>query len=146
MNATTMSQEIKIDEGGTAKQVREARTTETASSATALGQRLAICFAAGVLGALAVLLFSHVLSWFGLGAKGPIHFPASFKAPGIYRPLFWGGLWMAALFLFFLPMGGAGYFGLKAGEPMFPLYVMLVNLPFGITTALVARAIIGKTP
>jgi len=172
MNATTMSQKIKIDEGGTAKQVREARTTETASSATTLGQRLAICFAAGVLGALAVLLFSHVLSWFGLGAKGPIHFPASFKAPGIYRPLFWGGLWgipfgllikaawnrrylfgllyflapMAALFLFFLPMGGAGYFGLKAGEPMFPLYVMLVNLPFGITTALVARAIIGKTP
>ncbi len=92
MNATTMSQEIKLDKGGTAKQVREARTTETASSATTLGQRLAICFAAGVLGALAVLLFSHVLSWFGLGAKGPIHFPASFKAPGIYRPLFWGGL------------------------------------------------------
>ena len=172
MNATTMSKEIKIDEGGTAKQVRKARTTETDSRATTLSQRLAICFAAGVLGALAVLLFSHVLSWFGLGAKGPIHFPASFKAPGIYRPLFWGGLWgipfgvfikaawnrrylfgllyflapMAALFLFFLPMGGAGYFGLKAGEPMFPLYVMLVNLPFGITTALVARAIIGKTP
>jgi len=81
MNATTT--EINIDEGGTAKQVREARTTETASSATTLGQRLAICFAAGVFGALAVLLFSHVLSWFGLGAKGPIHFPASFKAPGI---------------------------------------------------------------
>jgi len=151
---------------------REARTTETASSATTLSQRLAICFAAGVLGALAVLLFSHVLSWFGLGSKGPIHFPESFMAPGVYRPLFWGGLWgipfglfikaawnrrylfgflyflvpMAALFLFFLPMRGAGYFGLKAGEPMFPLYVMLVNLPFGITTALAARAIIGKTP
>jgi len=145
---------------------------ETHSNATTLSQRVAICFAAGVVGALAVLLFSHVLSWFGLGVKGPIRFPASFEAPGIYRPLFWGGLWgipfglliksvwnwryifgflyflpsMAALFLFFLPMGGAGYFGLKAAEPIFSLYVMLVNLPFGITIALVARAIIGKTP
>jgi len=53
---------------------------------------------------------------------------------------------MAALFLFFLPMGGAGYFGLKVAEPIFPLYVMLVNLPFGITIALVARAIIGGKP
>ena len=144
----------------------------TKTGMTTLSQRVAICFVAGVVGALAVLLFSHVLSWFGLGAKGPIHFPASFEPPGIYQPLFWGGLWgalfglfikpvwnrlylfgflyflpsMAALFLFFLPMGGAGYFGLKVAEPMFPLYVMLVNLPFGITIALVARAIIGKTP
>jgi hypothetical protein len=48
-----------------------------------------------------------------------------------------------ALFLFFLPMGGAGYFGLKQG-PLFTLYLLLVNLPFGIVTALAARAIIGE--
>jgi hypothetical protein len=53
---------------------------------------------------------------------------------------------MAALFLFFFPMGGAGYFGLKAAEPIFPFYVTLVNLPFGITIASVARAIIGRHP
>ena len=172
MNTTTMSQKIKTDERGTDKHVREMSMTEQDSSTTTLSQRVAICFVAGVLGALAVLLFSHVLSWFGLGAKGPIHFPAALKAPGIYRPLFWGGLWgalfglfiktawnrrylfgllyflvpMAALFLFFLPKAGAGYFGLKAAEPMFPLFVTLVNVPFGITIALVARAIIGKTP
>ena len=29
---------------------------------------------------------------------------------------------------------------------MFPLYVLLVNLPFGIVTALTARAIIGMKP
>ena len=147
-------------------------TREESSHSTTLSQRLAICFAAGVIGALAVLLFSHVLSWFGPGPKGPIPFPASFEPPGVYRPLFWGGLWgllfgffikpvwnrlylvgflyflipMAALFLFFFPMGGAGYFGLKASEPMFPLYVTLINVPFGITIALVARAIIGKNP
>ena len=151
---------------------RTARIIEKESNATTLSQRVAICFAAGVVGTLAVLLFSHVVSWFWSPPKGPVHFPASFEAPGIYRPLFWGGLWgllfgffikpvwnrlyvvgflyflvsMVALFLYFLPMGGAGYFGLKVAEPVFPLYVMLVNLPFGITIALVARAIIGKTP
>jgi hypothetical protein len=29
---------------------------------------------------------------------------------------------------------------------MFTLYLLLVNLPFGIITALVARVIIGKHP
>ena len=160
-----------IDSGLTATK-GEITTTEENSHSTTLSQRVAICFAAGVIGALAVLLFSHVLSWFGPGPKGPIRFPASFEPPGIYRPLFWGGLWgipfglliktvwnrrylfgflyflipMAALFLFFFPMGGAGFFGLKASEPMFPLYVTLINVPFGITIALVARAIIGKNP
>ena len=135
-------------------------------------QRVAICFASGVIGALVVVLFSYVLFGLGISSALGVKAPIPLKSPDIYRPLFWGGLWgipfgllikavwnrrylfgllyflapMAALFLFFLPLGGAGYFGLKAGEPMFPLYVMLVNLPFGITTALVARAIIGKRP
>ena len=51
-----------------------------------------------------------------------------------------------ALFLIFLPMTGAGYFGLRHGGPMFTIYLLLVNLPFGIITALVARAIIGEKP
>ena len=52
---------------------------------------------------------------------------------------------LLALFLFFLPKSGAGYFGLNKG-PMFTVYLLLVNLPFGIVTSLVARAIIGKHP
>ena len=52
---------------------------------------------------------------------------------------------LLATFLFFLPMGGAGFFGLKNAGPMFPFYVLLVNLPFGIVVAFTARAIIGKT-
>jgi len=172
MNTTNLSQEIEINEGVTDKQRQEVSMKDKDSTATTFSQRLAICFPAGVAGAAAVVLCSYVLSWFGLGTNGPIHFPVPLKAPGIYRPLFWGGLWgvlfgvfikpawnrlylfgvlyflapMAATFLFFLPMGGAGYFGLKAAEPVFPLYVVLVNLPFGITIALVARAIIGKHP
>ncbi len=134
-------------------------------------QRVAICFAAGVVGALAVVLFSHVLYWLGVSATLGVKAPVSLKSPDIYRPLFWGGLWgipfgfligaaweslylfgflyvlapLLALFLIFLPMGGMGFFGLRQG-PMFTLYLVLVNLPFGITTALVARAIIGKHP
>src|SRR5688572_24107358 len=180
MNTTKMSEQSTIAQPLKTFYAAETRTTgaqqasiiEKGSNATTLSQRVAICFAAGVLGAVADILFTHVLSWVGPGPKGPIPFPVSFEAPGIYRPLFWGGLWgllfgffirpvwnrlylagflyvlvpMAALFLFFLPMGGAGFFGLKASEPMFPLYVTLINVPFGITIALVARAIIGKTP
>jgi hypothetical protein len=135
-------------------------------------QRVAICFAAGVIGGLAVVLFSHVLFWLGLSATLGVNEPVSLKAPDIYRPLFWGGLWgipfglliktawkrlylfgllyflapVLALFTFFLPMSGAGFFGLEKGGPMFTVYLLLVNLPFGIVTALAARAIIGKKP
>ena len=136
-----------------------------------VGQRAAICFAAGVIGAAAVVLCSYVL--FGLGLSGAlgIKAPIPLKSPDIYKPLFWGGLWgvlfglfiktawkrlylvgflyvlapLAALFMFFLPMAGAGFFGLNKG-PTFTLYLLLVNLPFGIVTALTARAIIGKYP
>ena len=135
-------------------------------------QRMAICFAAGVIGALAVVLLSHVLFASGISAKLGVKEPVSHKSPDIYRPLFWGGLWgipfgflikaawphlylfgflyflapVAALFLIFLPMGGAGFFGLRQGGPMFTVYLLLINLPFGIITALVARLIIGEKP
>jgi hypothetical protein len=136
-----------------------------------VSQRMAICFAAGVIGALAVVIFSHILFATGLSEKLGVKAPVSLKSPDIYKPLFWGGLWgvlfglfikpawnrlylvgflyvlapLLALFLFFLPKSGAGYFGLNLG-PMFTVYLVLVNLPFGIVTALVARGIMGKHP
>jgi hypothetical protein len=148
-----------------------AKDFNTMKSALTLSQRVAICFAAGVIGAAAVVLFSHVLFWLGLSATLGVTTAASLKSPDIYKPLFWGGLWgllfglfirsvwnrlylvgflyvlapLLALFLFFLPMSGAGYFGLHRG-PMFTVYLLLVNLPFGIVTALAARAIIGLKP
>jgi hypothetical protein len=135
-------------------------------------QRVAICFAAGVIGALAVVLFSHVLFALGLSQRLGVNAPVSLKSPDVYKPLFWGGLWgipfgilidaawrhlylfgllyflapVLALFLIFLPMSGAGYFGLRHGGPMFTVYLLLVNLPFGIITALAAKAIIGDRP
>ena len=172
MNTTKISQEIKTDAGGTDKQGREVSTMEkelNTMGALTVSQRVAICFAAGVIGAVAVVVCSYVL--FGLGVSGAlgVKAPLPLKSPDIYKPLFWGGLWgllfglfikaawnrlylvgflyylapMAALFLFFLPKAGAGYFGLKMGS-LFPVYLLLVNLPFGIVTAIVAKAIIGK--
>ena len=141
-------------------------------SGLTLIQRVAICFAAGVIGGLAVVLFSHVLFALGLSESFGVKAAASLKSPDIYKPLFWGGLWgipfgllikaiwarlylfgflyflapVLALFTIFLPMSGAGFFGLQHGGPMFTAYLLLVNLPYGIITALVARAIMGKEP
>jgi hypothetical protein len=137
-----------------------------------LMQRVAICFAAGVMGAVAVVVFSYVLFGLGISAALGVNAPLALKSPDIYRPLFWGGLWgipfglfvkiawrrlylfgflyvlapLLALYVIFLPMSGAGFFGLQHGGPKFAVYLLLVNLPFGIITALTARAIIGKKP
>jgi hypothetical protein len=134
-------------------------------------QEAAICFAAGVIAALVVVLFGHVLFGLGLSATLGVEAPASLKAPDVYRPLFWGGLWgvpfgllikaawkrlylfgllyflapVLALFTIFLPLSGAGFFGIERGSGLM-VYLLLVNLPFGIIMALVARAIIGKNP
>ena len=121
---------------------------------------------------MAVVLFGGVLFKLGLSVAFGVKAPGSLSPPAIYRPLFWGGLWgipfgfliktawrrlylfgllyflapVLALYTIFLPMRGAGYFGLRQGGPMFAIYLLLVNLPYGIITALAARAIIGKKP
>jgi len=150
--------------------VMEADVMVTQGDST-ISQRLAIGFAAGVIGAVAVVVCSYVLFWLGISGGLGVKAPLPLKSPDIYKPLFWGGLWgvlfgafmksawnrlylagflyylapMAALFLFFLPQSGAGFFGLNKG-PLFMVYLLLVNLPFGIVTALVAKGIIGKHP
>jgi len=173
MNITNNPPEIQLDSRGPDKRSEASIMEQVLNvvSGLTLRQRMAICFAAGVIGAAAVVIFSHVLFATGLSEKLGAKAAISLKSPDIYKPLFWGGLWgilfglfintawnrlylvgflyylfpMAALFLFFLPKAGAGYFGLKMGS-VFPVYLLLVNVPFGIITALAARAIIGKHP
>ena len=45
------------------------RDLSTMKTVLSLSQRVAICFAAGVIGAVAVVLFSHALFWSGLSAS-----------------------------------------------------------------------------
>src|SRR4051794_33584984 len=97
MNTTRTSQEIKIDRLGISTQDGREVSMESSSAATHVGltlsQRLAVGFAAGVLGAAAVVLFSYVLFGAGVSEALGVTAPASLKSPDIYRPLFWGGLW-----------------------------------------------------
>jgi len=158
--------------GSAGAQPGEVSVAVRKGSGLTLIQRVAICFAAGVFGGLAVVLFSHLLFALGLSATFGVNEPVSLKSPDVYRPLFWAGLWgipfgllikaawsrlylagllyflapVLALFTIFLPLSGAGLFGLQHGGPLFTAYLLLVNLPYGIVTALVARAIIGTKP
>jgi len=104
MNTTKTAQEIQVN---TERQAGEVGITErdvgTMNTVSTLGQRVAICFAAGVLGALAVLLFSQILFGAGLSQTLGVKAPVSLKSPDVYRPLFWGGLWGILFGLFVRP-------------------------------------------
>lgn len=132
---------------------------------------LAVCFTAGVVGGLAVVVFSQVLYHLGIAAMLGAPAPAKFSPPDIYRPLFWGGLWglpfaliiraakgrlyavgfwyflapVLGLYLIFMPMRGGGFFALHKGLA-FAFYLLLVNTPYGIVTALVTCWLSGAKP
>jgi hypothetical protein len=115
-----------------------------------------------------VLTFSVVLYYSGISPLMGVNTPPKLGPPTIYQPLFWGGLWgipfglitwrresyyyligwfyflapVLALYFIFAPMRGIGLFGLSKGLP-FTIYLLLVNAPFGIVTALVARWLSG---
>jgi len=117
-------------------------------------------FLGGMVGAAAIVLFSFVLHYSGIGARFGVDPPVTIASPDIYRPLFWGGLWgiplgmmlsklregvylygffyflapVMGLFLIFSPLQGMGFFALAKGVS-FTLYLVLVNMPFGIVTA-----------
>src|SRR5262245_64094210 len=72
--------------------VMEKSWTATERGLTTI-QRTAIGFTAGLIGGVAVILFSHLLFELGVSAKLGVDAPVSLKSPDIYRPLFWAGLW-----------------------------------------------------
>lgn len=125
-------------------------------------QRAALYFTAAALGGLAVVLtvwaFGQigVADLFGVAIKPPLA-----KAL-IYKQMVWGGIWglifllpiaikplwlkglvmtLAPVFVavvLLLPMRGAGFLGLGLGA-LTPVYVYLVNLPWGLVTAYLGR-------
>ncbi len=133
------------------------------------GEVVAIGFAAGFIGAAAVLLVGRLLFNTGVAPALGVTTPLSLAPPDVYRPLVWGGLWgiplgfilrrlnghhmivgflyflapVAALFLVFMPMGGMGFFGLNGG-PGIMVYALMVNAPFGIVTTLAVAGLSGR--
>ena len=134
-----------------------------------IGEVVALGFTAGFVGAAVVLLTARLLFLAGIGPALGVTSPISLAPPEVYRPLVWGGLWgiplafilrslkghhrtvgflyflapVLALFLLFMPMGGAGLFGLKGG-PGIPVHAFLANMPFGIVSTLVIAALAGR--
>ena len=117
-----------------------------------------------------MLIFSLVLYYIGISPHLGVTTAPKLVPPGIYQPLFWGGLWgipfalitwqreshyyfigwiyflapVLALYLIFAPMRGIGMFGLSKGLP-YTFYLLLVNSPYGIATALAAKWLRGST-
>lgn len=133
------------------------------------GEVLALGFTAGFLGAVVVLLTARLLFYVAIDPALGITSPLSLAPPDVYRPLVWGGFWgvplafllratknghhlagflyflapVAALFLIFLPMGGAGFFGRNGGAGI-PVHAILANAPYGIATTLAISALAGE--
>jgi hypothetical protein len=132
-----------------------------------MAQRAACYVTAAAVCGLAVTLAFWVLGKLGvpllLGVGGP---EPILDAPTVYRNMVWGGLW-GLLFLLpvspgslwrkamvlplapvlvalvvFIPLHGGGLFGLDRGY-VTPLWVYLVNLSWGFTTAYLGRALLG---
>jgi hypothetical protein len=129
-----------------------------------LRQFAAYGFMGGVAGAASVVLFSLFLFHSGISRQFGVDSPVNIKPPYIYSPLFWGGLWgipfgmimdklhdrlyiygflyflapVMGLYLIFSPLHGTGFFALEKGV-LFTLYLLLVNMPYGIVTAVVAK-------
>ena len=121
-------------------------------------------FLGGVVGGASVVLFSLILFHSGISAQFGVQSAVNIKPPAVYTPLFWGGLWgipfgmimgklhdrvylygflyflapVMGVFLIFSPLRGTGFFGLEKGV-LFTLYLLLVNMPYGIVTAVVAK-------
>ena len=118
-----------------------------------------------------MVTFSVVLYYAGISGMLGVNTPPKLTSPDIYRPLFWGGLWgvlfglitwkrqsgyyligwlyvlapVLALYYFFLPKAGLGFFGLNKGLS-FTFYLLLVNAPFGIVTAVLAKWLSSSAP
>ena len=127
-------------------------------------QRGALYFTAAALGGLAVVItvwsFGQigVADLFGVAVKPPL------AKAFIYKQMVWGGIWglifllpvalkplwlkglaltlapvIVALVVLF-PLGGAGMLGFKLGT-LTPLYIFIVNIPWGLVTAYFGRAL-----
>lgn len=133
---------------------------------------LAVCFTAGVLGALANSLAAWICGLWGVTALAGVNLAPALTADWLYPRLIWGGLWglayhltvrtqrvrrqwvrkglwisllptAAQLFYFFPYRTPFGLMGMGLGE-LTPLFVLLFNLVWGFFTGFFTRLLWGR--
>lgn len=133
---------------------------------------LAVCFAAGVLGALANSLAAWIFGLWGVTALAGVSLAPTLTLPWLYPRLVWGGFWglvyfftvnsqrrrrqwirkglwvsllptAAQLFYFFPYHTPFGPLGVGLGD-LTALFVVLFNLVWGFFTGLFARLLWGR--
>ncbi len=133
---------------------------------------LAICFAAGVIGALLNSLAAWAFGQWGVTELAGVQMAPAFTLGWLYPRLVWGGIWGVAYFLFvggtksrhgwirkglwvsllataaqlfyFFPYATLhGQMGLGLGN-LTPFFVLLYNFIWGFFTGLFARFLWGK--
>ena len=125
-------------------------------------RRAALYYAAASLGGLAVVLTAWSLGQIGVAEALGVAIEPALDLPWIYRLVVWGGLWgvifllplkleplwlkalvltlapVLAALVIFAPMRGGALFALDRGA-LAPLYIYLINIPWGLATAYVGR-------
>ncbi len=131
-------------------------------------QRAALYFTAAALGGLAVVITVWGFGQIGVADLFGVAVKTALAKEFIYKQMVWGGIWglifllpiglkpvwlkglvltlapvIVALVVLF-PQGGAGMLGLNLGT-LTPLYIFIVNIPWGLVTAYVGHALKADT-
>lgn len=133
---------------------------------------IAVCFTAGVLGALANSLAAWLCGGWGITAMAGVSLAPELTLSWLYPRLVWGGIWGLAYFLFlasrrsrrhwirkglwvsllptlvqllyiFPNQSASGLMGMGLGQ-LTPLFVLLYNFVWGFFTGFFARLFWGR--
>lgn len=131
-------------------------------------QRAALYFAAAAVGGLAVVLTVWAFGQIGVADLFGVKIKPELAKGLIYKQMVWGGIWglifllpikikplwlrglvmtlfpVVAAVALLLPMRGAGFLGLELGK-WAPVYIYLVNTPWGLVTAYLGRELKAET-
>lgn len=129
-------------------------------------RRAALYFAAGSIGGLAVVLTAWSFGRIGMPELFGVAIKPELELAWLYRAMVWGGIWglifllpipirplwlkgllftlapVLAALVYFGPARGGVMFALDRGE-LAPFYIYLINIPWGLVTAYLGRAIGG---
>lgn len=129
-------------------------------------RRAALYYAAASLGGLAVVLTAWCLGQLGVPRAIGVAVNPPLELGSIYRSMVWGGIWgfiflppvsirplwlkgllytlapVLAALIYFGPARGDVMFALDRGE-FAPFYIYLINIPWGLVTAYLGRAVGG---